>query len=306
MNEPVNRCHPSLVHLGLALAASLGLGGPAAAQPATGQGPEDFDGKLAELLGTVRLEDRSRTPLLPEGTFLSARDARLVVTEEGDRVLALSPDRNDPVARAAILLPCSELEKLERAAIEAGGASEATARFKVTGQVFAYHQYNYVLLSTWTQVVESEGPAPNDAPTADTEDDEVSSLIQELEQSRAEQGRALSGDRSPIWLPPRGELEPGEGALIPDGTLIQSRRARLVRQGVSWTIAFDSGTGTKRSDPLIVLPCLHHERLERLTQAGGDEIEIEISGRVLSFRGRNYILPTLFQVISGREISPIQ
>lgn len=296
-----------IARLAALVSLSVLASGAADAQLESGPGPESpLTGDLAKLLGTVSVDERKATPLLPEGTFISAREARLVVTKKGDRVLALSPDQSDPVARALILLPCAELEKLERAAIEAGDAGEAT-RFKVTGQVFAYHRYNYVLLSTWTQLIVGDEPdAPATEPGSEIDPDEVSALIRELEQSREEPGRALGGERSPVWLPPRSELESGEGTLVPDRTLVQSRRARLVRQGVAWTIAFDSGPESKRADPMIVLPCLHHERLERLTHAAGDEIEIEISGRVLAFHGRNYILPTLFQVISGREISPIQ
>jgi hypothetical protein len=295
------------------------LVGPVGAQDEGDPGGAVDETALAELFGSVDLA-RTSTPLLPEGTFLSAREGRLLVTEGGDRVLGLNPDQTDRRARAMIVLPNIELERIERAARESGVDEP---RFRITGQVFVYHRHNYVLVSAWTQVVRNErdgageseraaeagddgNRAGRDARERDSGGDEVTTLIQELEQSREEPGAALAGDRSPVWLPPREDRDAGEGSLIPDGTLLQSQRARLVRQGVSWTIAFDNGPESRSVDPLVVLPCLHHERLERLTQTGGDEIEIDISGRVFVFRGRNYILPTLFQVISGREIDPIQ
>lgn len=250
---------------------------------------------------------RSPRPLLPEGSFLSGQEGTLVLTTAGDRLFVFLPSENETPITAIILVPCGELARMERAAREAGSEY---AIFKVTGQILVYHRRNYLLPTAWTQREPDQNPSEQlPPPTTPPEDDEdIAALIQELEQSRDAPRSALRrGDR--LWLaPPRTPEQEQTRAPIADGTMISRRTGRLVRQGVVWTIVFDNSPAqTEAKDaPLVLLPCLIHERLERLAARRADEFKVEISGRVFAHGGRNFLLPSVFQIVSTDSVRPIQ
>ena len=251
---------------------------------------------------------RSPRPLLPEGSFLSGQEGTLVLTTAGDRLFVFLPGENETSSiTAMILVPCGELARMERAAREA--CSEYPV-FKVTGQILVYHRRNYLLPTAWTQrepdQTPIEQPPPPSTPLGDDED--ISALIRELEQSRDSPRSALRrGDR--FWLAPsRTPDQEHSRAPIADGTMISRRTGRLVRQGVVWTIVFDNSPAqTEAKDaPLVLLPCLNHERLERLAARRADEFRVEVSGRVFAYGKRNFLLPSVFQIVSTESVRPIQ
>ncbi len=246
-------------------------------------------------------------PLLPEGSFLSGQEGTLVLTTTGDHLFVFLPVGDEPAITAMILVPCGELERMERAAREAGSEYPV---FKVTGQILVYHRRNYLLPTTWTQREPDQNPGEQPPPrTTPLEDDEdISALIKELEQSRDAPRSALRrGDR--LWLaPPRTPDQEQSRAPIADGTMISRRTGRLVRQGVVWTIVFDNSPAqTEAKDaPLVLLPCLNHERLERLAARRADEFQVEVSGRVFAHGERNFLLPSVFQIVGAGSVRPIQ
>lgn len=250
---------------------------------------------------------RSPRPLLPEGSFLSGQEGTLVLTTAGDRLFVFLPSENQTPITAMILVPCGELARMERAAREAGTEYPV---FKVTGQILVYHRRNYLLPTAWTQREPDQNPSEQQPPpTAPPEDDEdIAALIEELEQSRHAPRSALRrGDR--LWLaPPRTPDQEQSRAPIADGTMISRQTGRLVRQGVVWTIVFDNSPAqTQAKDaPLVLLPCLIHERLERLAARRADEFKVELSGRVFAHGTRNFLLPSVFQIVSTDSIRPIQ
>ncbi len=254
-----------------------------------------------------------RRPILPEGSFIAGQEGTLMRTPSGDRLFVYLPaEGHEPVA--LLLAPCLELERLEKAAVESGMESPV---FMLTGQILAYHRRNYLLPSAWTQLQtksdnsEQPNPDPGEQPTTPpdpADDDEIRALITELEQSRDDPRSLLRrGDR--LWLAPRQAAETDEEQPQgpPDGSMISRQTGRFVRQGVVWVIAFDndSESASPKDVPLIVLPSLNHEKLERLAGRQGDEFRVEISGRVFQYKGRHYLLPSVFQVVPQGDVRPI-
>jgi hypothetical protein len=251
--------------------------------------------------------------MLPEGSFIAGQEGTLVRTPSGDRLFVYLPDEgHKPVA--LLMVPCLELERLEKAAAD----SQAEAPlFLLTGQILAYHRRNYLLPSAWTQLrtpapaegeVEPAAENPDPARTVPADDDEIANLIRELELSR-DDPQALLRRGNRLWLAPRqaNETDEENPEGPPDGSLISRRTGRFVRQGVVWVITFDndSESETKKDVPLIVLPCLNHEKLERLAGRRADEFQVEISGRVFQYKGRHYLLPSVFQVVPEGDVRPI-
>jgi hypothetical protein len=57
---------------------------------------------------------------------------------------------------------------------------------------------------------------------------------------------------------------------------------------------------------MVLLPCKSLARLEELAMARGDALAIELSGRVTSYKGRSFVLPTSFLIPSPSELRPAQ
>jgi len=172
---------------------------------------------------------------------------------------------------------------------------------------------------------QTDQPVPTtETPTA-TASPEAESLIAELEAAVGPARRPLdapttspSATTPPTSTP--GAVQPPSTAvtgtanaitaaglpptqrLLPEGTLLASRRGRLVRsdQG-QWVFAFDAGASqgsapATRDRPLIILPCLVLQDMERNAHRLGDSAAMTVSGRVYLYAGRNYLLPTMFRV----------
>lgn len=149
---------------------------------------------------------------------------------------------------------------------------------------------------------------------------EAEALIAELESAVGPARRPLdsqiatpSATSAPDGVPPASRVISGGSQslatglatserLLPEGALLASRRGRLVRsdQG-QWVFAFDAGTSAGsapavRDRPLVVLPCLALQDMERNAHRLGDSVAMTVSGRVYLYAGRNYIMPTMFRI----------
>jgi hypothetical protein len=176
--------------------------------------------------------------------------------------------------------------------------------FVVSGQVFAYQNVNYLLPTLARMVTDSPGPGVPSAPAPRNPAAEpgVQELIKELEAQR-EAGR---GPESVT----RTETHPSEGAsaggaMIPEGQPLVRRRGRMVRTAAgewSWTMDNAAQADAKLDRAMILLPCLTLQRMEATAAARGESGTFEVSGRVMAYQGRNYLLPTVFQVYPTTEL----
>ncbi|HRJ50447.1 MAG TPA: hypothetical protein PKU91_07930, partial [Phycisphaerales bacterium] len=149
-------------------------------------------------------------------------------------------------------------------------------------------------------------------------DREVEGFIQELEDRRT-LNRGLSRDMARVVPEPATGSSDGSssadqsrgGWTLPEGTVITARRGRLVRlRDGAVGIAFDnpaaaSGGGRRTEAPMALLPCQLTQRMEEVVGGRGDRAAIEISGRVFAYGGRNYLLPTMYQVLPPTDVGPL-
>jgi hypothetical protein len=210
-------------------------------------------------------------------------------------------------------------------------------RYFINGQVFAFHGRPYILLSVppTTTPPKSDTPAPtsNDAatptpkptpaPTPTINQDsslpeatDVQSLITELEQRRTT-ARALEAAATLAQTKDGGSsaastpdaTSPNQAAPTaarPDGQHINGRQGRVVRHDAWLIFTPDSGTSAPSDAPMVLLPSAQMERLEGLVFRFGDSARYRISGKLVTYKGRQFLLPTLAQVLPPSDLSPAQ
>jgi hypothetical protein len=96
----------------------------------------------------------------------------------------------------------------------------------------------------------------------------------------------------------------GPGKLLREGTFIAQRRGRMIRAASGdWLFHFDSDTKAEADPAMVLMPCLNLMSMEKLAERGGETLTFQVSGQVFVYRGKNYLLPTMYQV-NRRESSP--
>ncbi len=215
-------------------------------------------------------------------------------------------------------MPCAALARLE-------GSSESSAGVVLSGQVFVYMGRQYLLPTNFTlrrNAVQEASPAPaaqpspatNTAPSSPTANaSDVAELIHELDARRSEK-RQLQPMREPASpATPDAKAEPSTIdakdvpiGLVNEGTLIHDRRARFTRIDGEPAITFDGDAQNPADPPMLILRCRSLQRLEETVTKRGENLTLSVSGRVMVYAGRNYILPTLVQIEPGSDVRPLQ
>jgi hypothetical protein len=96
---------------------------------------------------------------------------------------------------------------------------------------------------------------------------------------------------------------------MPEGKTVIRRRGRMVRGGMgNWMFSMDSGTAGEGAvdRPLGLVPCMNLSRMEALAGRSGDAQTFEVSGRLLTYEGGNYLVPTLYQTYMPNDLEPRQ
>jgi hypothetical protein len=245
-----------------------------------------------------------RPKLVREGSFLVA--ARGIMERDEppglwrfrlrrqDAAVPVNQDTETRLGPASMpLLPCSLLASLEQI-IEGGDETV----FEMTAEVFVYRGENY-LLPTHAPLVASYAP-----PHGGTEQAVVADQTERPEEII----RRMEREIGPVPRLPAATLTSGEGKhrLMREGSLITWRRGWMTREPAgTWVFTFAADAGGQQEDPpMVLMPCLLLERMERQLEQGGRRRVLLVSGRVFRYGRRNYLLPTAFQV--PRERTPLQ
>jgi hypothetical protein len=264
-------------------------------------------------------------PLLAERSILTLRRGSVIRLPTGDLVVVFHPDQEGKADRPMVLLPCQKLQQLEHLL---DNRTEPPV-FLITGQVYAYQGINYLLPTAYSLVgtgESGEGPAPSGAganaekaptrppppPTPPNTDQAVQDLIKQLEAQRhgprsMERGPAVTA-KAPAADGSEADAEKNK-ALIPEGQTVVRRRGRMSRAGSGdWEFVFDRGTGGDpgADRPMLLAPCLNLQRMEAYAALKGDAASFEVSGTTRIYHGRNYLVPTLFQVYMPNDLEPRQ
>lgn len=155
----------------------------------------------------------------------------------------------------------------------------------------------------------------------------VADLIKDLEARRGSVDRRISSPtpRASATVRPGDAGTPDSGApsadapsmtgrasadnagLVAEGTVLASRRGRIVRLSTGEVaFAIDNDAQSAGIAPMVMLPCRTLQRIEELFMWRGDALVLDLSGRVLTYQRRNYLLPTSFIVPVPSELNPNQ
>ena len=231
-------------------------------------------------------------PLLREGGFLLEAKGTLHHDADTDRWnFRLAPEDADDPVHELTLLPCTLLANLQQL-IESMPQREIT--FDLTGQVFVYRRRNYLLPTHAPRLVDYVAPSrpPDDAGPPGRDDDSADSILRHLDRAV---GPVVRSPRATADTPAR--TASGKRAMLPPGTVIVRRRGWMVRTpGGAWTFVFGSDASGLDDPPMILLPTLLLQDMERHAQRSGPASPLLLSGRVYRYHGRNYLLPTMYQI----------
>lgn len=86
-------------------------------------------------------------------------------------------------------------------------------------------------------------------------------------------------------------------ALQREGDFVISRRGRLIRSPDSnhRLFLFEADDRQSPEPPMVLLPCQKLETMENLVEDRGDTIVFVLTGQITTYRGVNYILPTMIK-----------
>ncbi|MDF1810081.1 MAG: hypothetical protein P1U42_10340 [Phycisphaerales bacterium] len=263
------------------------------------------------------LEEPIEPSTLAEGAYILKRLGNIVRGPDGFLIFVPDKDHREPGEGPVLLMPCRTLEQLE--------TEWSGQEIIISGEIFSYHKRNQLLISAYSlakadamnqddQTTNSESKQDPQQPTSIEDDPDVQDLLEELEfqfqptdNNRRANHREL--DSPIIQTAPRKQATlPDSSAGIEEGTLILRRPARLVRNNTgAWTVVFDNDNKDE-SDAiaLIVEPCRMLMRMESIAMEDGDAGQLLVSGRVYTYKGSGYILPTLMQRIRPQGINTLQ
>jgi hypothetical protein len=91
--------------------------------------------------------------------------------------------------------------------------------------------------------------------------------------------------------------------------MLTNRRGRLIRlanEGGRLAFVVDNDPNSPATSPLILQPSRVMQQMESMSSVRGEAVSFRVSGRVMVFGGKNYLLPTFFQIPPKSDISSRQ
>lgn len=242
-------------------------------------------------------------PLVPSGALLTNVQGIMVRPAPGDpwnlRLVGAAADRAGAV-RDFILMPSRALEEMERAEAATSGAPT----FTVTGTVALFDGRNWLMPQhVETDTVHArraeptvEPPDPNEAEdgmrSGTSAGDSIADIVADLQATIKTMPRSLD-DGQPL-------AEDTDNT--PDGTLILSRRGRLLRgRRGAWIFVFDADSWGVNDAPVVLLPSPTLHTLIAMGQQGDYRKPVHLSGAISHYHGRRFLIPT---AISGLRERP--
>ncbi len=227
--------------------------------------------------------------LLRDGSYLLQIKGSLRRSDDG--WVFRAPGAGGASTTDLIVLPCTLLGNLEQ--LVASMAPDEIV-FELSGQVFAYRGRNYLLPTHAPRLAGyvPQPPQPHREPASDG--DSAEQILDQLERSVGPVPRpASAAGTTPGATEPRKLLAPG--------TVLLWRRGWMVREpGGSWSFVFHADATAEADPPMTLLPCLLLEDMEQHAQRSPDRPAMVVSGRVLRYHARNYLLATSFQIARHR------
>lgn len=317
---------------------------PQPVAPAPRQTPRSTLGPIAGLPPEVGLPGRR---FYSEGTFLSRRKGSLFRAPSGDVIFLPQRDANKRGEAPMVIMACQELARLEAVpdafskdvvVTMSGAIYVYYDRQYIMPSAYSVERSAATVVATPPASAPTTPTSANSKPSAPApaappaDDPDVADLIKDLESKRGT-SRAIDppsdlktpGEARPVsepasadpavtpagntaGSPPAANTTPGSaGSVIPEGTTLLNRRARLIRlTGGLLAAAFDGDTTSPAPAPMPFLRCKMTQKLDEAARSRGEDLNLTVSGRITVYDGRNYLLPSLVQVATNGDIRPQQ
>lgn len=240
-----------------------------------------------------------RRPLLREDSYLTEATGRLIHDDQiGFWVFEADPEHipttvEHRVPLRFIMLPCAKLQQMQRT-VE---STEFETVFLLTGRITVFDDQNYVIPLD-APLIEQRQVAPPETLSEDEGDlnappapDDAEELIQSIR-------REVPIARSLAPLDDDPDVADADmESLAPEGQLIVARRGRVVRNARGgWEFVFTADAAGLADPPMTLLPCLLLEQLQNTVAKRHAIDTILLTGEVYMYFGRNYLLPTTYQI----------
>ncbi|MFN0010671.1 MAG: hypothetical protein ACKVS8_03405 [Phycisphaerales bacterium] len=138
-------------------------------------------------------------------------------------------------------------------------------------------------------------PAPSTpaAPTPAAAEPSPGDIMKDLENAKPKAAAPAAPDKDD----PGSDARTPTGRLLREGTFIANRKGRMVRSSSGdWSMTFDGDADGPADPPMILMPCLNLMAMEKIAERGGDALTFSVSGQVFVYKGRNYLLPSMYVI----------
>ncbi len=226
------------------------------------------------------------TGLLREGKFmLQVKGSLQRGGQPGVWVFRSAGDNPGKQRFELTLMPCTLLASLEQL-VESMPDEQIV--FDLTGQVFVYRGRNFLMPTHAPRLVDYVPPSrPDDIDLkAAAPADSAEAILRDLDRTVG-----------PLARSPRRAAATTANPPVAPGTMVLWRHGWMVREpGGAWSFVFGADATGLNDPPMILLPCRMLEDMERHALRSSPDEPLLVSGRVTRYRGRNYLLPTMFRI----------
>lgn len=95
--------------------------------------------------------------------------------------------------------------------------------------------------------------------------------------------------------------------LLRENTFITQRRGRMTRSMTNeWVFTMDADAKGKGEPAMVLMPCMNLQNMEKTVERAGEGTSFTVSGTVYVYKGRNYLLPSMYVVNRRSELAPAQ
>jgi hypothetical protein len=159
-----------------------------------------------------------------------------------------------------------------------------------------------IVVATWSMTAMAAQPAtPAPQPIAPSTRPAQKSAEETLRQMLQSSPTAAQPIKPVPDAAPVNDATSGSGAVAPnaptvplirEGTLFLDRIGRITRTGDGfwWEFRLEADGSALNDPPMLMLPCKKLQQMEDSVRTSYRDLKIRISGEVMEYRGRNYLL----------------
>lgn len=237
-----------------------------------------------------------RIPLLREGTkIIEGRGTLSRLSEKHPIVIQLPRDEHRSVD-SFIVLPNQRLAEME-----ASSKRYPDRSFRVSGDVFAYGNQNYLLVREAVTLGEhADRIQPTTVPIDPNSDiiekedfeDSVADIVKDLQESSGTLVRSIrNASDFPIT-----------DSSVKEGDRITSRRCHLVRNNFgAWIAVFVSDATGLQDPPCTILPSVSFAELTRWASERIPSTPVLLSGELLSYHGHGFLVVNTWRPVHNTD-----